>query len=348
MSSIGKDLILIRKHLGLSIQDIQSSTKIPLNTLEAIESGVIFEQSDEIKTYVRSFVRSYGRAIKLDDELVVTALDQQEAGNYNHVLLSQFPALEGEKQTKVEKADLSEAKTEPSSSKFVADFPEEEPEVKPEFKPAPSPGVRNVNWADLGNRFSTKSQKTPVWIIGASVILIVAVVVLYFLVESDVFSGESLDIDQPPVSQESIETPSAGNELSLELSDSPPPAGSVSEVLADTLFLTVYAAYGQLEPVRVWSDLKPRVDPYWIENRIALNFEFADTIRVRGQYSRMLLFLNGHRVDNFRQQYFNPEENAVELTRDLFESDPKWSVQIPFELPENANEPDSVANRPTF
>jgi hypothetical protein len=85
-----------------------------------------------------------------------------------------------------------------------------------------------------------------------------------------------------------------------------------------------------------------------VEGGVAFNFEFRDTIRVRGQYNRMLLFLNGHLVENFRQEHFNASENAVELTRSLFEDDPKWTTAVPFELPPNVPEPDSVANRPTF
>ena len=76
MPSIGKDLQKIRQHLGYSIEDIQQSTKIPVATLRQIESDEIFEGSEENLTYVRSFVRSYGRALKISDDLMIKALDQ--------------------------------------------------------------------------------------------------------------------------------------------------------------------------------------------------------------------------------------------------------------------------------
>lgn len=356
MSSIGKDLVTIRTHLGFTIQDIQNATKIPLTTLKAIESGAIFEQTEEIKTYVRSFVRSYGRAIKLDDDLIVSALDQQEAGNYNHLLLKQFPELvppEPETEDTEPSAPPMSQKDKPieseekpaSTSRFVADFPEEEEEQNTEYTPTPPPGVRNVNWADMGKRFSSQTQKTPAWVIGAVVVIIVVFAGAYFLFQNNFFISDDMEIEPPATAQDMDRPEAEGSELSLDVTTEPP--AEIAE-LQDTLYLTVYAAVDQLNPVRVWSDLKPRIDPYWIEDGVALNFEFSDSIRVRGQYSRMLLFLNGHLIENFRQEYFNSTENSVELTRGLFENDPKWATPVPFELPPNIQEPDSVANRPTF
>jgi hypothetical protein len=81
---------------------------------------------------------------------------------------------------------------------------------------------------------------------------------------------------------------------------------------------------------------------------MAFKFEFSDSIRVAGSYSNMLLFLNGNRIDNFRGQHYNPEENAVELTRNIFDSNPRWATPVPFELPEGVAEPDSLIDRPSF
>ena len=115
--------------------------------------------------------------------------------------------------------------------------------------------------------------------------------------------------DDGPVSEQTTEGPAGGSEqLVLDLNEEAEPVEQTQPpVLQDTLYLTIYAANERLDPVRVWSDLKPRIDPYWIEQGTALNFEFSDTIRIRGQYARMLLFLNGHLIENFRQEYFNAE-----------------------------------------
>jgi hypothetical protein len=376
MPSLGKDLATIRNHLGLTIQDVQNATKIPLDTLKSIESGEIFDKSDEIITYVRSFVRTYGRALKLDEDLVTRALDQEEIGNYNHLLLRSFPELSkglpADKSAPPKSAEKTDEKPKgkpgasaaeesdnaaatKKSSRFVADFPEMEtdnpksdtPKKEPATATAKPPNVRNVNWADMGRKFTPDRQKTPVWLIGAAVILIVILGAAWLLSQSGMFSPDDAVVPDTPVPAESTPPGTGGNGLQLDVSPEPP-AEPEPAVLDDILYITVYAATGTLEPVRVWSDLKPRIDPYWIEQGVALNFEFRDTIRVRGQYQRMLLFLNGHLIENARQQYYNPQEDMVELTRDLFEAEPRWATPVPFELPPNVQEPDSVANRPAF
>lgn len=374
MASIGKDLATIRKHLGMSIEDIQNATKIPLDTLKAIENDSIFEDSDEIQTYIRSFVRTYGRKLKLDDDLVVEALDRHEVGGYSHQLLRAYPELapdepseldkssgakksqeqeENEKKPEPEKPDLAE-ESEPKK-----ELSDKEPTPKASPSPTPSgdkskvtagqkePNVRNVNWADMGKKFSKQKNGAPVQLIGIGVIAIFIIAIAYFVFTSgDSGTDQNAQMESPSVPEETVDGQDSG--IPLNLSDAPEPEPEVPAELSDTLYATIYAASDRLDPIRVWSDLKPRIDPYWIEQGTALNFEFSDTLRFRGQYSRMLVFLNGHRVDNFRQQYFNAEENSVELTRDIFEDDPKWASPIPFELPPNVEEPDSVANRPSF
>lgn len=362
MTSLGQDLAAIRDHLGYDIQDIQDATKIPLNTLQAIESGDIFSQSAEIKTYVRSFVRSYGRALKLDDDIIVRSLNQQEEGMYNHLVLENFPELyaKADPVTPPEKTAPAPAKKE-DKPKPQAEKPKEakapkkaasqdakEEEPKKEFSPAPDPGVRNINWADMGRRFTIVDQKgTPAWIIGAVIVILLILAAAYFLFENNFFASDPIPV-QEPVPEQTAPQNESGQDLQLNLSDSPSDEQEPTHVLADTLYLTVYAATDKLEPVRVWSDLKPRVDPYWLDQGTAFNFEFSDTIRVRGQYSRMLLFLNGHLISGFRQNYYNAGENSVELTRSLFEDDPEWAVPVPHEIPEGIAEPDSIANRPSF
>lgn len=372
MPSLGKDLAIIRAHLGYSIEDIHSATKIPLNTLKSIESGAIFEQTDEIKTYVRSFVRTYGRFLKLDEQLLLDSLDLQQANMYDNLLLTAFPELnkgqkskttddkEAKPEEKSAKSESNEEKKDTeqevkASTRFVADFSDDddseeeshtEKKDEVQFKPAPPPGVRSINWADTGRKLVTNRQKTPVWVIGSIVILLVLFVSIYYFVRNDVFQADIDPAGQTSPTEQAIPAPTNGNDLTLDITE--PAETEEPAVLDGTLYLTVYAANERLDPVRVWSDLKPRIDPYWMERGLALNFEFRDTIRVRGQYNNMLLFMNGHLIQNFRQEYFNAEESAVEITRDIFEADPRWATQVPFELPPNVSEPDSVANRPSF
>lgn len=388
MPALGKDLSKIRSHLDLSIQDVQHVTKIPVTTLKSIEDGSIFNHPEENQTYIRSFVRSYGRALKIDDDVMIKALDQNEAGNYNHLLLQDFPALNPEKPAPTESeteqpSELEEkAGTDDTSveeefafeeNTSVEDEPrqepskqeqEEEPEVaeaatpqkdvKP-IKTDSSPSVKSVDWANVGRKFSQEKKHTPVWIIGLIIILIIAAFVTYFLYENGFFNLSDLS----PQEQEQVtpENTASQSNLSLDLEDSlavtqtptetETPAETAVE-LDDVLQLTVYAAYDGLGPVRVWSDMKPRMDPYWLEQGTAMHFEFRDTIRIRGAYEDLLLFKDGNRVENAAQEFLQQEPNYIEITRNFFQSDEKWSTAVNYELPENTSPPDSIANSPTF
>jgi len=341
MASVGKDLAAIRRHMGYTVDDIHGITKIPINTINSIESGAIFTSGEENPTYVRSFTRSYARAIKLNDDLIVKALDQQNYGNYNHLLLNKYPEL-------MPSGAVLSADDEVSAPTVVAE-PDNENEAVTNIKdpatytstPEP-PTVSTVNWADMGQRFSVNNNRPPVWLIGAAIILIVALVSGYFIINSEIFSS---DQDNGTIVTPPIDPPQAPV-LDLEVNEFDEPQQPA--ILDGTLYLTLYAAYEVLDPVRVWSDLKPRVDPYWMNRGQAFNFEFRDTIRVSGQHARMLLFINGNLIENPRQNHFNASAGAVEITRSFLESDPKWATEVPLELPPNATPPDSVVNRPSF
>ncbi|MDX1641276.1 MAG: helix-turn-helix domain-containing protein [Balneolaceae bacterium] len=395
MPALGKDLSKIRSHLGLSIQDVQHMTKIPVSTLKSIENGAIFSHPEENQTYIRSFVRSYGRALKIDDDMMIKALDQNETGNYNHLLLQQYPSLAPQEQTEHRHEEKPEEEAErtsegeyredesveekPSESEEGSSFENEEnkevealekpqdPEEKPDItetvtpqedikpkKKETGPSVKSVDWADVGRKFTEEEKHTPVWIVIVIIVLTIAAFVAYFLYQNGFFNIGDLSQQQEQVDSENATTQSS---LSLDLEDSlevdePGSETNIPEeapvVLDEVLQLTIYAAYDGLGPVRIWSDMKPRMDPYWLEQGTAMEFEFTDTIRVRGSYEDMLLFKDGHRIENAAQQFLQQEQNYIELTRNFFESEEKWATTVDFELPEGVPPPDSITTRPTF
>jgi hypothetical protein len=356
MNTIGKDLSAIRKHLNLDLEDIHHKTRIPLETLIRIEDDSLLSDPNENIIYVRSFIRTYTKALKIDPELVVKALDQSEVGNYNGLLLESYPEL------LPARPSSSESEEDESVSKSAEDEQEKKPKKTPVTSPKPTPETirskqsetrpsqtskvqKDDKWAQVGQKMSTGKKSVPVWLIGVIVIIIITLIALFIILDSDSFGSNDVSQFEPGET-----TGTNGAELRLDFPETEPePEPSPPATLQDTLYLTLYAAYDKMEPVRVWSDLKPRIDPYWIEQGVAMNFEFRDTIRITGQYERMLLFLNGHRIDNFRQNYFNQSENAVELTRDIFtEPEADWAGVISMDLPEDAVEPDSIVTRPAF
>jgi hypothetical protein len=402
MPIIGKDLAKIRSHQGYTLNDIQQATKIPVTTLQSIEDNSIFADSGESKTYIRSFVRSYGKALKISDDLMIKALDQQETGNYNHLLLQNFSELAAEDQPSEDdqlpeqapeegrtavadkKADSgsesqSELELEPKpdsgssrekpydnadTEKITPDVNKQETresqaveskksEPAATLKTVPAKKddsyERNVNWADVGRKFSNEKKHTSTWIVGLVILIVIAAVAGYILYQNGFFDfAGQLEGD---ASTSVTQTTQGG--LSLDLEETIPENATLQTVepaaeLSNVLYLTVYAAYDKLDPVRIWSDLKPRMDPYWIEQGVALNFEFQDTIRLRGQYENTILFKNGHRVNYNFDDFYNADSDYVELTRGFFTTDPKWASSISFELPEDVSPPDSVADRPSF
>tara|TARA_R100001143_G_scaffold52481_2_gene47646 strand:- start:9512 stop:10660 length:1149 start_codon:yes stop_codon:yes gene_type:complete len=382
MPSIGKDLAKIRTSLGLTLQDIQATIKIPMATLEKIENGTIYEDSEHGKTYVRSFIRSYGRALKIDNEVMINGLNQQETGNYNQLLWNYYEAgqesssfknftfddvdpdddpkkdqeVEAKNELKQKKAtshpseEAPNDKTENVKDEPLNDSPSET--AKPEatgaknIQPPPTP-AKNVNWADMGHKFTETKKTTPVWLFVTLILIVVIFVIGYFIYSNDLLSFSEDSVSEPDIT---VVSPENRSEL-LDLNETDEISvvnPVVDQELEEILYITVYAAYERLDPVRIWSDIKPRMDPYWVEQGVAMNFDFRDTVRIRGQYDNMLIFKNGHPIEDVLETNYNQQENYIELTRDYFSTDPKWVSNQPFQLPEEVAQPDTVMLRPTF
>lgn len=385
MPSIGKDLAKIRNARGLSLQEIQAATKIPLTTLQSIENGTIFEAPSQGKTYIRSFVRSYGRALKIDDDVLINGLDQQETGNYNHLLWNHYESArftpesgsftldDDEKMDSDQDAAESDfygdkiAKsgedTEPESGE-----PDETKDLVSDSDQGSIPDLENsetksddidsgkkststqkteadVNWVNMGHKFIESKKRTPVGVISLIIILLLVVIAAFFIFKYDFFSSAE---DAIPPATTTTTSQQDGNILELNEQASEDPDEPTIAELDDVLYLTVYAAYERLDPVRIWSDLKPRMDPYWVEHGIAMNFDFQDTIRIRGQYSNMLIFMNGHLIQNPMEELYVQSENYIELTREYFSDNPAYRNRVTFQTPEDVAEPDSVLLRPSF
>lgn len=90
MSNFFEDLVRIRKEKRLSRQDVLYKCRIPIETIESIEDGSIFSGQMRNKTYIRSYFRTYGKAIGINDEDMTTALDEHESGLYESGLISKY------------------------------------------------------------------------------------------------------------------------------------------------------------------------------------------------------------------------------------------------------------------
>jgi len=396
MSSLGKDLAAWRKAQNLTIEDIHELTKIPIHILESIEDDSIFSNILENNTYKRSFVRSYARALKIEDEAIIEALNQVEEKNYDGKLKpteespSKGPSFEfeeseekreekdkaSEKQKdkgKVESASTSDSKksskstphktptsktSKPASSKSKAkgkakDSDKSDPRLIRDYSTPPPSSVSNINWAAIGKRFKPFQNTSRIWIIAFLLIIVIGIVSYFFFYENGSTQHEISGADSLAGVNQTVTNPDS-LQLQLEPMDQPNsgiPSEQESEALAplpDTLKVTVYAAYDKLEPVRIQSDVIQKMTPYWIEKGKGLRYEFMKYIKVRGQFSRMVLMYNGHPIPDFMNKFFVPDSDYVRINRSFFEENPRYREAVPDSLPEDIPPPNEIKDRPKF
>lgn len=363
--SLGKDLARIRKGLGLTLEEIQGIIKIPVHTLKSIESDHIFDDETQNKTYTRSFVRSYAKALKIDDTIICNALDEVEAGMYTpgslvEKLDSDAPKLIFKPDVLVEEDEEDEEEEDSSSTNL------KKPDIET-AEPIVPPTLENVNWADMGKRFSKEERNPIIWksiFIIVGIIIIASIIFIFRTQIAGWFDTPEIEIttaqeptlntpliippadsteeiqNTPEATPDPLETPST-NQTPPAVASANPFSAYYSSTLGDTLTITVYAAYDKLEPVRVTSDFNWRTNPFWMEQGQAYNFSFRDTILVRGQYSRMLLLFNGHVIENPRSRFFREDFDSIMLTRQIL-STPTFLAPPPQEFPLEIGVPDSI------
>lgn len=366
MASLGNDLAHIRKEQDLSLEDIHKATKIPEHILRSIEDDSIFTDLEESSTYIRSYIRSYAKALSIDDEQIIYALNKKEKGNYEGSLLNlsegeQPPTDQGEEAESPDSDKAPEPKKEPESG---AEKQNEAEQATPEpgSPVTESPSVQSIDWADMGKRFQPlESTKSKIWIGIVTLVLIIAGGTYLYLSQS---GPQEQAPPRTTAQNEQPGTSTTASTDSLQLNIVPPvEEGDTSitdsitesassrqglEALPDTLNLLVYAAYGKLEPVRVYTDIMDGINPYWIEEGTAIRFNFVNEIRIRGQYSRMALLFNGHALRDIREKFYNEDTRLLEIRRSFFENNPELLEPAPDSLSIDAPRPSAIKNRPTF
>lgn len=387
MASLGKDLALIRQEQELTLEEIYEATKISIRIIRSIEDDSIFNNINENPTYIRSYVRSYAKALSIDDKQIIYALDKVQKNEYSgslQNLLKEKPkkSFEYDEEESEEDNGITSDQYEEQTDDIVTDpssaFNKNKPGASQKESPSEAhsvpisdpnhPDVKSVDWADMGRKFQPlKSVGSRTWISLITVLILafVAGVVFYFYnsgtlnntdttatsnatadqqrASSDTLSADSMELNILPVDEDDTSRQSNTNTVVTEEAQNK----NLTE-LPDTLSLVVYAAYGKLEPVRVFTDIMDDINPYWIEQGEALRFNFVNEIRIRGQYSRMVLLFNGHLVQNFREEFYNPNTRLLEIDRSYFEGNPQWLQAASDSLSIDAPPPHVIRERPTF
>lgn len=363
MASLGNDLANIRKEQNLSLEEIQQATKIPKHILASIEDDSIFSDFEENPTYIRSYVRSYAKALSIDDDQIVHALNNKQKSDYKGSLRESSETKDKETfQFDDEHEDSDQTdETDQMHHDHLPEFSSSESEASsddPQTSQPQSSEVRSVDWANMGRQFQPlKSTKSRVWIGILAIICMVAVgsyLYFYQFASEDAqqltqnpestnaeITSDSLQLNfTPPAKEDSIQ-PTTDSASAVESNES-------MEALPDTLEVLLYAAYGKLEPVRVSTDIMGNINPYWLEEGDAIRFNFVNQMRIREETDNFVLLLNGHPVQNLREQFYNTDTRLFEINRSFFEGDPKWLQPAPDSLAIDAPPPSNIRNRPTF
>lgn len=335
MSTIHDDLSAIRNVRKLSLADVQSRTRLPESVIRSIENGSIFELADTQKTYLRSYVRSYAKAVRIADEDVVRALDDCFGSGYTGSLARTY-LEEAVSRDKAPEAD-SEV---PMLKRIVTSTVESEEFTRPDpTRPynqmtLPPPGLSDVNWSGMGRGIAVIKPSTG-WF------LVLAIVVIGL--GSSFWLTDGFGLWRPDVAKPSG-TGASG--AAVAAPETPVDDTVPVEPLPETLDILVYAVFDRLEPIRVQTDFSEEVNPYWIEYGKAMRFQFQNQISIRGAFPRFILLFNGHMIPD--KESFLVGGSMLTIRREYLENEPLFRTAAPDSLPGGLPSPKEIVDRPVF
>ncbi|HYW35637.1 MAG TPA: helix-turn-helix transcriptional regulator [Balneolaceae bacterium] len=321
MASLGNDLATLRKERELSVQDVYDITKIPIYIIQSIEDDSIFKQIDENTTYVRNYVRSYSRALGIEEAKIVKALNQIQEENYQGGL------IETEQQT-----DSADSSTQEEKG------PEAE-QASSEAKDSNSSAINGNNsvqtrhlskneweWVNVGRREpKPAAEKTSSKTQFAALIILILILTgaglyFYFKYHQGV-NTPSNTTHHPAMTSNRPQQHPAGADTTDTLRNR-----QITKSLPDTLQISIYAVRGKLNPVRVYTDINKKFTPYWVPKGDSLHLRFVDSVQIQAidQYNLMQLIFYGHTIKNYQQKYYDKKSNMVRLNRAVFEKHPEW------------------------
>ena len=290
------DLRAVREARGLTLDEIQRQSRIPVDVLRRFEDGGLVGDPTYNEVYLRAFLQSYAKAIGIPAADVIAARQQQEAGAYDGALHPDRRA------TPPPAAGRGGAGRDDAPRRATADgeAPRRaaEPEATPPPRPAggaapavealaaaPDPTVRREEPEPERTAPQTRVSRPAVptarrsfdknWgaILGLfAVVVAVLAVALYFLV----FAGddEPDDVDGPDVV-------AIGDGATAEIDTTGIGAGAAGggPQLQLPIEVTVEATGGNgLQSFRVTEDAGAR-QPYWIDLGSSQTFS-ADSVLV--------------------------------------------------------------------
>lgn len=343
MAHLHEDLVAIRDSKGFTSADIIQKTKIPANVVREIENGTVFNQPENQRTYVRSFVRNYAKAIRIDDAHIVSALDDQFSDDGYSGSLRELYLGSADGTQAPQKVEMLKRVIVTSTLGTTEEFTRPDPSRKHNQSTPTPPDLTDINWSGIRPTGFTIPVRMIVNI-GLGVVLVGVIITAVWTKGFGLFASN----DDPIVEQVVPEVPAPVLAVTDTTATAPADSNAVNMVqspLPETLSILIYAAYDRLEPVRVQTDFSTDVYPYWIERGTAMRFEFKEQISIRGAFPRFVVLFNGHMVQD--KESFLVGGNTIILRRSYFESQPLFRTTASDSIP-GLPAPTRTVERPIF
>ena len=165
MSGIGEKLRKAREAKGLSISDIEKTTKIQSRYLEAIENNEFDKLPGDF--YVRAFIRQYAQIVGLDGKELLNEYSEAPVNEVSNEDYAEAEQPAEEEEAEPEKPEEPEPKAEPEP-RYEAPARPAAPQAP--RKPAENRGSDNAKWRRLVPRLA----------IGCGIALLVLVAAIAF------------------------------------------------------------------------------------------------------------------------------------------------------------------------
>ena len=285
-TSLESELRAAREAQGLSLEDIQSETRIPVHILSQFEEGGLIGDPTYNEVYLRAFLKSYAKSVGMSQSDVLARYEQQRGG-----ASAPPPRVEPATPPRSEPAppvapppnEPPATTTEPATAPApVSDKPLAVAAASATPSAAPSRAASPPRAASTGGRVS----KPPVpsarrsfdknW--GTIIGLFVAVVAvlgaaIWFLVLRD--SGETAD--PAPVAVDSSERPSEIDTVGIGAG-----AGTNAPQMQVPITVRLYAGGNGLQNFRVTAEPEERLG-HWIEAGDSKTFTSDQAITLWGE-----------------------------------------------------------------
>ena len=165
MSGIGEKLRKAREAKGLSISDIEKTTKIQSRYLEAIENNEFDKLPGDF--YVRAFIRQYAQIVGIDGKELLNEYSEAPVNEVSNEDYAEAEQPAEEEEAEPEKTEEPEPKAEPEP-RYEAPARPAAPQAP--RKPAENRGSDNAKWRRLVPRLA----------IGCGIALLVLVAAIAF------------------------------------------------------------------------------------------------------------------------------------------------------------------------